>query len=280
MTERPDYGIDAPGVVRNLVVAGLAALAVGVAAMRGLLPKVVTIAPTPEMVFSFPLKRMGLSAGLGFLFGAGLMYFSSRYGKTGERNKLLDSIDWRGDERVLDVGCGRGSILVGAALRVPSGSAVGVDIWQAEDLSGNNAEAPLHNAALEGVAERITVQTADMRKLPFPDDQFDVVVSCHAIHNIYSKPERAAAVREIARVLRPGGRAVIMDIRHLGEYRATFAQHGCADVRVLDSGFWSVPIALATFGMVRPNTLLARKAAGSTAGPPTVAPPWTPARTS
>lgn len=259
---RPDYGIDAPGALRKLVLGGLAGVAVGLAALAGLMPRVITISPASDVAIRFPLGRMCGSAGLGLLIGAGLMYFSSRFGKIGERNKLLDRIDWRGDERVLDVGCGRGCILVGAALRVPRGSAVGVDIWQAADLSGNTPEAPLQNAALEGVAERVTVQTADMRKLPFPDGHFDVVVSCHAVHNIYDKAGRAAAIAEMARVLRPGGRAVVMDVRHLGEYRATFAQHGCADARLLDAGFWAVVPKLVTFGAVCPNTVLARKAPG------------------
>jgi cyclopropane fatty-acyl-phospholipid synthase-like methyltransferase len=43
----------------------------------------------------------------------------------------------RGDETVLDVGYGRGLHLIGAAKRLTTGKAPGVDIWQAEDLSGN-----------------------------------------------------------------------------------------------------------------------------------------------
>ena len=75
------------------------------------------------------------------------MYFGSKYGKIAEREKLLKYIAWTGRERVLDVGCGRGLILVGAAKHLTTGHAVGIDIWQAEDLSGNRAEVPLGNAA-------------------------------------------------------------------------------------------------------------------------------------
>ena len=111
-------------------------------------------------------------------------------------------------------------MLVGAAKRLTTGSATGIDIWQAEDLSGNRPEATLENARREGVADRIEIQTADMREIPFPDATFDAVVSCSAIHNLYAAPDRAKAIREIARVLKPGGQAVIDDIRHGREYAA------------------------------------------------------------
>jgi SAM-dependent methyltransferase len=130
---------------------------------------------------------------------------------------------------VLDVGCGRGLLLIGAAKRLKSGRATGVDLWQAEDLSGNRPDVPLKNAALEGVAERVVVETADMRRLPFPDASFDVVVSRAAIHNLYKAPDRAAAIREIARALKPGASAVISDIRHHPEYVRTSQQSGCKD---------------------------------------------------
>src|SRR6185295_8485205 len=112
----------------------------------------------------------------------------------------------------------------------------------------------------EGVADRVTVQTADMRRLPFPGGTFDVVVSRAAIHNLYSAEDRESAIREIARVLKPGGRALIADIRHHREYGRTFAASGCPDVRLLDSKLMSTLCAIFTFGSLRPNTMLVRKA--------------------
>ena len=92
-----------------------------------------------------------------------------------------------------------------------------------------------------------------MRKLPFDDASFDVVVSSKAIHNVYSKDGRAEAIREIARVLKPGGRALIDDIRHGSEYAATFAAAGCRDVRRLDSRAASLFLTLVTMGSLRPR---------------------------
>jgi cyclopropane fatty-acyl-phospholipid synthase-like methyltransferase len=65
------------------------------------------------------------------------MIWDSKVGKLWARDRLLDGLELRGDETVLDVGCGRGLLLIGAAKRLTTGKAPGVDIWQAEDLSGN-----------------------------------------------------------------------------------------------------------------------------------------------
>src|SRR5947209_14859893 len=188
-TPRPDYGLDAPGVVRNLVLAGTAALAVWLSAATGLWSGVVG---------PVHLVPMAVSMAVGFLGMAAYMVWSSKVGKVREREKLLDLLPWTGGETVLDVGCGRGLMLVGAAKRLTTGKAVGIDIWQAADLAGNRPEAPLENAKREGVAERVEVRTADMRQIPFPDGTFDAVVSNVAIHNIYDAKERVRALAEIA----------------------------------------------------------------------------------
>lgn len=254
---RPDYGIDAPGVVRNLFLAGGALFLVGIAASAGWIPSALSV-PIGGASLVFPLVSTGMSAGIGFAFGGLWMWWGSRFGKLKERDELLDRVAWRGDEHVLDVGCGRGLMLVGAAARVPRGRAIGIDVWQQEDLSGNRPEVPLRNAALEGVGDRVAVETVDMRKMPFADASFDVVVSRAAIHNLYARPDRAAAIGEVARVLKPGGRALIADIRHHGEYAAAFGAGGC-DVERLDSRAGSFLATLVTFGSLRPHRLLATR---------------------
>jgi SAM-dependent methyltransferase len=262
MTEdktRPDYGIDAPGVIRNLAIAGVLALSLAIASRIGVLPEAIVIPVGKDAAIRIPIFPTGLWSAVGLLAGAVWMYLGSRTGKIAERERLLDRIPWKGDEQVLDVGCGRGLVLNGAARRLTTGSATGVDIWRAEDLSGNRPEIPLANAAIEGVRERVKVQTADMRRLPFADRSFDVVVSRAAIHNLPSAADRAAAIREIARVLKPGGIALISDIRHAGAYARIFAAHGCRDVRRLDSRLAAIACTLATLGSLSPHITLARR---------------------
>src|SRR5882672_5754816 len=151
--ERADYGQDAPGVVRNLALAGLAALLLALAPRMGLMPSRLVWRPAENIAIEFPIAVTAGASAAGFLFGAAWMVWGSRRGKLDEREKMLDRIPWKGDEQVLDVGCGRGLLLIGAAKRLKSGRATGVDLWQAEDLSGNRPDVPLKNAALEGVAE-------------------------------------------------------------------------------------------------------------------------------
>jgi ubiquinone/menaquinone biosynthesis C-methylase UbiE len=248
--KRPDYGLYAPGVVRNLFLVGAAGWALFASGVLGL---------WPGDALNTSLAGTGLGFAVSFTLTGLWMVWHSKVSKFHGRERLLDRIAWRGDETALDVGCGRGLLLVAAARRLPRGKAVGIDVWQAEDLTGNRPEATLENARLEGVADRVEVRTADMRELPFPDGSFDVVVSNVAIHNLYQPAERERAIAEIARVLKPGGQALINDIRHGDEYAAAFPKHGCADVRCLGSRWASQAVALFTFGSLRPATLLARK---------------------
>ena len=253
-----DYGIDAPKVVRNLFVAGLIGFLVWATAALGLWPGSLTI-PVKGAKIRLELSYMGLGCAIGFLLTGCYMVWGSKIGKVRDRERLLDLIPWTGKEQVLDLGCGRGLLLIGAAKRLTAGKASGIDIWQAEDLSGNSPEATLENARREGVEERVDVITADMRKIPLADCSADVVLSKWAIHNIYSEGDRAKAIGEIARVLKPGGYAIIEDIRYLSEYSAAFARNGCQDIRLVSSRVTSIFITIITMGSLRPGILLIRK---------------------
>jgi arsenite methyltransferase len=142
----------------------------------------------------------------------------SKVGKLRLRDKMIDSVSWRGDEQVLDVGCGHGLMLIGAAKRLTTGHAEGIDIWQQEDQASNSPRATMENAMREGVADQVELRNADARELPFLDGSFDVVLSSFAIHNIYDAVGREKAIREIHRVLKPGGQLVLADIRHTAQY--------------------------------------------------------------
>ncbi len=167
----------------------------------------------------------------------------SRRGKFEVWARLLTGMDLRGDERVLDLGCGRGAVLLTAAKLVPRGRAVGVDIWRA-DQTGNSMQATRTNADAEGVADRVELHTRDMTDLQFPDESFDLVVSNLAIHNLPSNDARRSAIDEAVRVLRPSGHVVIADLGFTRLYAARLRQCGMADVRRQDLGWrawWGLP---------------------------------------
>lgn len=178
--------------------------------------------------------------GWGLLVEGVLYLFYVKKGKLYQRDKLLGVYAWRGDERVLDVGCGRGLLLVGAAKRAPRGHATGVDVWSKEDMAGNSEQATRRNLEIEGVAARCTLVSAGAQQMPFEDGSFDLVVSNLCLHNIYDKPTRQRAVAEIARVLRPGGLAVISDYKLTGQYAAQLRELGFAVTRRWGSP-WAFP---------------------------------------
>jgi ubiquinone/menaquinone biosynthesis C-methylase UbiE len=187
--------------------------------------------------------RAALIAAAYFLFffaNASSFFYTTRRGKFVEWARILDGLDLRGDEAVLDMGCGRGAVLAAVARRLTTGHVTGVDIWNAMDQSGNAREVTLRNAALEGVADRVRIETGDMRALPFPDASFDVVVSSLAIHNIRSNDDRRKAVAEALRVLKPGGRLAIADIRATSHYERALDALGAVHVqrRRLGWRFW------------------------------------------
>lgn len=142
-------------------------------------------------------------------------------------------LSWRGDEQVLDIGTGLGLLVIGAAKRLNTGKCIGIDIWRKQDLSHSTLEAATLNAELEGVSDKVEFRNADAREIPFPDRSFDCVLSNLCLHNISSPEGRAAACREIARVLKPGGAALISDFRHTAEYAKTFREQGLETTRTI-----------------------------------------------
>ena len=219
---KANYGIDAPHAVRNAALTGAAALVMGIglSLMRS---------PSQPMLVNVA-RILGFFISVILLPLAGAQILFSKVGKYRERDRLLDSIPWRGDETVLDVGCGRGLLLVGAAKRLRTGRAVGVDIWQSKDQSGNHPEATYENARIEGVANRVEVKSGDARQLPFEDSTFDVVVSSLVLHNIHNATGRKKAIREIARVLKGGGHVAILDVWHTNKYEQELRTSGMQEV--------------------------------------------------
>jgi arsenite methyltransferase len=181
-----------------------------------------------------------------FLANTSCFLYTTRRGKFIEWDRILDRLHLRGGEQVLDMGCGRGAVLTAVARRLTTGRVTGVDIWSTKDQSGNGRDAALLNASLEGVADRVQIDTGDMRALPYPDATFDLVVSSLAIHNIRSNADRKRAIMEGYRVLKPGGRIVIADIRAVAMYEGTLRALGTSNVERHRLGWrfwWGNPVA-------------------------------------
>ena len=105
---------------------------------------------------------------------------------------------------VLEIGSGPGELAVEVARRLPGGEIVGIDLAQAM------IDRATERARAAGLDQRVRFELADAAALPILDASFDIAVSTLSLHH-WSDP--AAVFTEIARVLRPGGVALIYDLR-------------------------------------------------------------------
>lgn len=119
----------------------------------------------------------------------------------GDNFWAIESLAPKAGQHVLDIGTGHGSALAELAARTRHGLAVGIDPSQlmVEMAAGKNA------AAIQ--AGRIKVVAGNADALPFPDGTFDGVMAAHVL---YFWPDLAQPLAEIARVLKPGGRLVLL----------------------------------------------------------------------
>jgi arsenite methyltransferase len=241
-----DYGFD--GDYRVVAAAGQATIAGGAAAAL--------IALAARSLANGRPVAAGL-AGTGaasILATTALFIHTTRVGKFEVWAQILDDLALRGDETLLDLGCGRGAVLLAAAKLLPNGRAIGVDISRA-DQTGNSPQNTLTNAAMEGVADRVEARTADITDLPYDDDSVDVIVSSLAVHSIPDEADRLKAVSEAARVLRPG-RLALADLMFVRQYARRLHELGWTDVTARPLGgacgggpvwapaFWSRPSRL------------------------------------
>ena len=105
--------------------------------------------------------------------------------------------------RVLDVGTGTGKLALAVAESMQEGRVVGVDFAEPMLRTARvSLQSDLHG-------RRIMLSAADALRLPFPDEAFDAVVSAFVVRNL---ADVAAGMAEQARVLRTGGRLVVLEI--------------------------------------------------------------------
>jgi ubiquinone/menaquinone biosynthesis C-methylase UbiE len=115
----------------------------------------------------------------------------------GQNLRVMDALGIDQSDQILDLGCGHGRGLTELAARASTGRVVGVD---PSELMVEIA-AQRNRALIEAARADVILATAEA--LPFPDDFFDKVV---CVHVLYFWRDLEVSLREIARVLKPGGR--------------------------------------------------------------------------
>ncbi len=159
-----------------------------------------------------------------------LLIWLVTFGREGHfRQKLLHPARLQPGESVLDVGCGTGTLAIAAKRSVgPTGLVYGIDASLAMIARARNKA---KKAGVEVIFERALAES-----LPFPDARFDVVLSTVMLHHLPRKA-REQGVREMRRVLKPGGRLLAVDFAGAsGNGKgplAHFHRHGHVDPREL-----------------------------------------------
>jgi arsenite methyltransferase len=212
MNTRAHYGFDLPSAALALAAAAIALIALTLAVAIGV----------DGWWWLFPLAYALLLA----LCCASLVY-TARHGRFAVWSRLLEGMRLTGRERIVDLGCGRGAVLIMAARKVPQGRAIGVD-----------RENRLHWAGGNAAAEQVKVDLlpADLENLPIDSGTVDLVVSSLALHHLGEQAARKA-IAEAVRILRPGGRVLIADLRHVPAYAAQLTEMRLKNVIVTDLGW-------------------------------------------
>lgn len=121
------------------------------------------------------------------------------------RQATLDLVEIQPGDRILEVGCGTGSLTLAAKTKAGSQSQVfGTDI--APDMV-DTARRKAAKAGLE-----VQFQVGRIEAIPFPDSDFNLVLSSLMLHHVPGNEAKQKGIEEMLRVLKPGGRLLIVDV--------------------------------------------------------------------
>jgi SAM-dependent methyltransferase len=253
-----DYGIDAPGIRKGMFYIAIVGLVLLFLTYLGRATWFNQLQILSVVLFTI--------ASIITMYGTFMccyMTYSSKIGKLITRNFLLDQVpqylQWEDVTQALDIGCGKGLFLIGAAKRISKGVSIGVDIWSNNDQSNNHENATKLNASLEGIAQKVQILTADARKLPFNDESMDVIMSHWVVHNIDTEIEQLKALDEMYRVLKPGGVIVLADIQQVKKYLLHFEMLGLVQVHFYDGGFEAKVMSILSGGTYIPQSFIGMK---------------------
>ena len=187
MNEKANYGNWVPEkalymLFGAVIVLGVIAVAVQVALSEMVIAIIVGVLCILTLVMAIYM----LICHEAFAFGLGYMM-------AGVHEHLIKHLDWDGEGKLLDIGCGAAALTVHCAKAFPKAQITAMDYWGVE---WNYAKAQCEkNAKIEGVADHIAFQKGDAAKLDFPDETFDAVVSNFVFHEVRTAKDKRDVVK-------------------------------------------------------------------------------------
>lgn len=188
MNEKANYGNWVPEkalymLFGAVIVLGVIAVAVQVALSEMVIAIIVGVLCILTLVMAIYM----LICHEAFAFGKGNMM-------AGVHEHLIKHLDWDGEGKLLDIGCGAAALTVHCAKAFPKAQITAMDHWGVEwNYAKEQCE---KNAKIEGVADHIAFQKGDAAKLDFPDETFDAVVSNFVFHEVRTAKDKRDVVKE------------------------------------------------------------------------------------
>lgn len=169
MKEKANYGNWVPEKALYMLFGATIILGIIAVAVQVLLGKtVIAIAVGVLCILTMVMAVYMLICHETFAFGKGNMM-------AGVHEHLVKHLDWDGEGKLLDIGCGAAALTVRCAKAFPKARITAMDYWGVEwNYAKEQCE---KNAKIEGVADHISFQKGDAAKLDFPDETFDAAVS-------------------------------------------------------------------------------------------------------
>lgn len=197
MNEKANYGNWVPEKALYMLFGAAVVLgAIAVIVQVVLSKPVITAAAGVLCVLALVMAVYMLICHETFAFGKGNMM-------AGVHEHLVEHLDWNGEGRLLDIGCGAAALTVRCAKAFPKAQITAMDYWGAEwNYAKEQCE---KNAQIEGVADRTSFQKGDAAKLDFPDESFDAAVSNFVFHEVRTAKDKRDVVREALRIVKKGG---------------------------------------------------------------------------
>ena len=192
--KRPEYG--------NWVSSRLLIIPAGICIVLAALSFLVPVLAIPALLFLVV-----------FVYFAYARYkFSPRGGNLQERiqNLILEYLQWEGEGKAIDIGCGDASLTIKLATRYPHAAITGIDSWGPSWKY--SLDTCRRNVEFAGLSNQIKFEKASAARIPFQDESYDLAVSNLTFHEVREARDKRKVLKEALRVVKKGGKFIFQDL--------------------------------------------------------------------